>query len=871
MLSPLEEVLAKPPDQTLRDNRALIEVAHRNSLRLLKLVNSLLDFSRIEAGRAQATYEPTDLATFTSELASNFRSACERAGLRLIIECPPLAEPAYVDRDMWEKIILNLLSNAFKFTFDGEIAVRLRQVEGQAELSVSDSGVGIPSHELPRVFERFHRIEGQKSRTYEGTGIGLALVQELVKFHRGKITVDSGIRRGTTFTVAIPLGRSHLPRERIGGERTTISTAVRAETFVEEALRWLPSDDSSIVPQSAENITTTPQPVEGGRILLADDNADMRAYIRRLLGTRFDVQAVEDGQVAIETIRDRKPDLILADVMMPRLDGIALVRAIRANSTFADLPVILLSARADEQARLEGLNAGADDYLTKPFNAHELIARVGTNLKLAHMRQEATRDLEYRRAQFETLFNQAPIGIYLVDSEFRLREVNPTALPTFGDIPGGVIGRELGEIMHILWPKHYAEQVVNIFRHTLQTGESFTTPHVAEVRADRGMVEHYEWRVNRIALPDGSYGVVCYFRDVGAEIEAENTRQLLVLELNHRVKNTLASVQAIAQQTMRSTRDSDEFAHRFSGRIQSLARVHALLTASTWQGTDLRELIRDQLVHGPIDGVRLAALGPAVYLEPQMALHLAVVLHELGTNSIKYGALSTPKGKVVINWAVLGDMLNLQWVERGGPPVSAPSRRGFGTPLIEQSAKSEGGIAEQLIEPEGLTWKIAMRLPHIATRQQAETSQTKKINSSAKQPQTGNTAKPEVPLADWNILVVEDESLLALDLVDTLKRLGASEVHSASSEQESLSLLEQHSFDCAFLDANLHGRPVDNIAAALTRRRIPFVFVTGYDRTGLPATFQRAPVLAKPINDYELVEALTALLSKPGNVIRLKS
>jgi signal transduction histidine kinase len=134
--------------------------------RLLKLVNSLLDFSRIEAGRAHATYEATDLATFTGELASNFHSACGRAGLALVIDCPRLAEPAYVDRDMWEKVVLNLLSNAFKFTFEGEITIRFRQVEGHVELSVCDSGVGIPEHELPRVFERFHRIEGQKSRTY---------------------------------------------------------------------------------------------------------------------------------------------------------------------------------------------------------------------------------------------------------------------------------------------------------------------------------------------------------------------------------------------------------------------------------------------------------------------------------------------------------------------------------------------------------------------------------------------------------------------------------------------------------------------------------------------------------------------------------
>ena len=689
-----------------------------------------------------------------------------------------------------------------------------------------------------------------------------------MKLHKGTISVDSAIGQGTTFTVAIPLGRSHLSRERIRGDRILASTVARAEAYVEEALRWLPAGDTAL-PSSARMITATSQPPsESGRILLADDNADMRAYISRLLTSQFQVQAVEDGEAAMQAIRDGKPNLVLADVMMPRLDGIGLVRAIRSSSALADLPVILLSARADEEARLEGLNAGADDYLTKPFNAHELLARVGANLRLARMRQEVTRDLQYRKAQFETLFNQAPLGIYLVDSELRVREVNPTALPAFGDIP--VVGRDLDEIMHVLWSDYYADKIVQIFRHTLQTGESFTTPHVAELRADRGVVEHYEWRVDRTTLPDGSYGVVCYFQDIAAQIEAENTRQLLVRELNHRVKNTLANVQAIAQQTTRSTRDPDDFARRFSGRIQSLARVHALLTDATWQGTDLRELIRDQLLHGSVDETRLTAWGPAVHLEPQMSVHLAVMLHELGTNSIKYGALSAPKGWVVVNWTVLGDMLNLQWVERGGPPVSAPSRRGFGTTLIEQSAKSEGGKAEPLVEPDGLTWKISMRLPS-DTRQQAETGGSKMVRPSDAQLQGAVVAKPETPFADRRFLIVEDESLIALNLVDTLERLGAADARLASTEEDSLSLLEQHPFDCALLDANLHGRPVENIAAALTRRKIPFIFVTGYGRAGLPAAFQQAPVLAKPINDDELVEAVIGLVSTARNVVSLRS
>ena len=603
---------------------------------------------------------------------------------------------------------------------------------GQAELSISDSGVGIPSPELPRLFERFHRIEGQKSRTYEGSGIGLALVQELIKFHKGTIKVDSAVGRGTTFTVTIPMGRSHLPSNRIGGERTMASTAVRAEAYVEEALRWLPGDNRPTTQKLA--VTAPVQPFDSGRVLLADDNADMRDYVSRLLALRFEVHAVSDGQAAIDAIRERTFDLVLADVMMPRLDGLGLVRKLRSDTAFADLPVILLSARADEQARLEGLNAGADDYLVKPFNAHELIARIGANIKLANLRREAAKQLRYRTAQFETLLNQAPLGVYLVDSELRIREVNPTARSAFGDIHGGIVGRNFDEIIHKIWPEKYADQIVEIFRQTMETGASFTTPHHAEVRADRGVIEHYEWRVDRTTLPDGSFGAVCYFRDIAGQVQAEDTRQLLLRELNHRVKNTLASVQAIAQQTMRSTTDPEEFSRRFAGRLQSLARVHALLTEATWDGADLRELIRDQLLHGPVDETRLTAWGPAVYLQPQMALHIALMLHELGTNSIKYGALSASKGWVAINWTLMGDVLNLQWVERGGPIVSAPSRRGFGTILIEQSARSEGGKAEQLIEPEGLTWKISIRLLKTEARHLADADALRLVRPQSPQP-----------------------------------------------------------------------------------------------------------------------------------------
>jgi PAS domain S-box-containing protein len=394
MLSPLEEVLGKPTDAVREDNRQLVSVAHRNGVRLLKLVNALLDFSRIEAGRTRAHFEPVDLSAFTSELASTFRSAIERAGLTLTLDCPPLKHPAPVDRDMWEKIVLNLLSNALKFTFDGGITVRVRPgLDGKsAEVVVSDTGTGIPQAELPHLFERFHRVEGARGRSIEGSGIGLALVLELVKLHGGTIEVQSEVDKGTTFTVRLPLSIS-APLPAAGADGAT--AAPHAEAYLQEAISWLGDDAAvgDIPPASlAEDAALPPVETKGELILLADDNVDMRSYVARLLkGAGYQVETVADGEAALVAARALKPRLVLSDVMMPNLDGIGLMDALRADPETSGIPVILLSARAGEEAKVEGLRAGADDYLTKPFSARELVARVDSNLKLANTRLEAER------------------------------------------------------------------------------------------------------------------------------------------------------------------------------------------------------------------------------------------------------------------------------------------------------------------------------------------------------------------------------------------------------------------------------------------------------------------------------------------------
>jgi PAS domain S-box-containing protein len=426
MLGPLEAALSAPAEE-LTKHREDLALVHRSSLRLLRLVNTLLDFSRIEAGRVEASYEPADLSAHTLELASVFRAGIEQAGLRLTLDCPPLAEPVWVDRDMWEKIVLNLLSNAFKFTFEGRITVRLRQHERSVVLQVQDTGTGIPEHEIPRLFDRFHRVEGARGRTHEGTGIGLALVQELAKLHGGSVRAESVPGAGSTFTVTVPLGAAHLPSDRLRATRSLPTTALGAQPYLEEALRWLPGGVSEEV--EPDILPEQPRATEAAReratVLLADDNADMRDYVRRLLTPVYEVRTAADGAVALAALREHRPDLLLSDVMMPRLDGFGLVREIRADPALAELPIILLSARAGEEASIEGLDAGADDYLIKPFSAGELLARVRANLQMAQLRRETKLRLA---ADLQAMSRLREVGEKCIRAENDLHECLATIL-----------------------------------------------------------------------------------------------------------------------------------------------------------------------------------------------------------------------------------------------------------------------------------------------------------------------------------------------------------------------------------------------------------------------------------------------------------
>ncbi len=433
---------------------------------MLRLVNTLLDFSRIEAGRVTARYEATDLARLTSELASAFESATGAQASISWSKCRPLGEPAYVDREMWEKIVLNLLSNAFKFTFAGTITVELAEVDGAAELQVRDTGVGIVAGDLERIFDRFFRIERSVGRTHEGSGIGLALVSELVKLHGGAITATSTVDVGTEFTVRIPLGRSHLPAGSVASVTTPIARAGTADEFVREAIRWLPAD--------AHQVHETPSPARPAmaRILVADDNADMREYLSRLLAPTFDVRTAADGAVALEIALEWAPDLVLSDVMMPNVDGFELLAALRARETTRAVPFVLLSARAGEEARIDGLQAGADDYLVKPFSARELVARVEAQLTRSRIRSVE----DAHASRLESVFHNAPVGIAVVKGPMHRFDYTNAAYDAL--VNGRAkAGMEVAEV----FPEFDSQPIIAMLDQAYKTGEPFQAQSVPAV------------------------------------------------------------------------------------------------------------------------------------------------------------------------------------------------------------------------------------------------------------------------------------------------------------------------------------------------------------------------------------------------------
>ena len=646
MLGPLEDALER--EELPGEERDRLELIHRNALRLSKLVNALLDFSRIEAGRAQATYRPTDLGTLTADLASAFRSAIERAGLELIVRCPSAEEPAWVDPAMWEKVVLNLLSNAFKFTLQGTIEITLEIVDQEWRLTVRDTGIGIDAGDRARIFDRFHRVEGARGRSYEGSGIGLALVLELARLHGGTARVESAVGQGSAFVVHIPRGHAHLPPERVVSGEASRPGLERA--FVEEALRWLPDSDGDRLGSSAPGASA---PIRGGRaraplprVLLADDNADLRDYVRRLLEPHYEVETVPDGEAALESIHRRPPDLVLSDVMMPRRDGFALLRALREDPDTASLPVILLSARAGEESRVEGLELGADDYLVKPFSARELLARVASRIVDSERRSSESR-VRY-------VLESVSDGFQVLDAEGRYRYANLAMRRMW---------EGFGRSSEVI-----GKHVFDVFPEARETALGRALQRALTERVPIEIESFYEpfqrwFMVRYYPSPDGGLSIVS--QDITARKlsedrarEAERRKDEFLATLAHELRNPLAPIRnAIAILQARGSADVEARWARgvIERQVSSMARLLDDLLDISRIAKNLLQLRKDRHTLAEIVQRSLETSQPAIqaadhslavslpeedlWLEAD-PLRLAQVLSNLLNNAAKY----TPRG-----------------------------------------------------------------------------------------------------------------------------------------------------------------------------------------------------------------------------------
>ena len=907
MLGPIQDGLEDEEQPLPPRQRGRQEVVHRSSLRLLRLVNSLLDFSRLEAGRAQADYQPTDLAAFTVDLTSSFRSLVEKAGLTLTVECPRLSEPVYVDREMYEKIVLNLLSNAFKFTFEGGIRVSLSTQDECARLIVADSGAGIPEAELPHLFERFHRVQGATGRSYEGSGIGLALVQELVKLHGGTVAVSSRLAQGSVFTVSLPLGVAHLPSERVESTTTkAASTRLGAAPFIGEASQWLntPSnapDDASAQAQSSL--------VE--RILLCDDNADMREYVCQLLVAQgWQVDAVGDGEAALRSVRAHLPDLVLADVMMPKLDGFGVLRGLRHDPETRLLPVILLSARAGEEARVEGLDAGADDYLVKPFTARELVARVRAHLSAARSRQaaahradEARATAEAERGRMQGLLGEVPAIVnFLRGPELIWEYVHPLAIQTLG--AEGLLGKPLREAAPAYGGRRLVEMIESVYR----TGETCAGEEVRIESWDpvSNTTKERFWNFTCLAIRDVAgliEGVMTFDIEVTDQVLARKKSDALTEELKlegrrkdeflamlaHELRNPMAAISTALSMLERAVGDPAATArHRATTRRQmaNLVRlVDDLLDVSRItrgqvelkkQLMDFATLVQNALtsVRPTIDGrgheltVKIAAgdyrmdgdetrleqavvnllINASKYTEPGGTI--SVILSRETANGAPQAVLSVRDSGCGIAHEMLDKVFDI-FVQVSPSLDRSSGGLGLGLTLVKRLVEMHGGLVVARSEGLGKGSEFILHLPLASDLRSAVDVKSRPV------------AEPALSGDKRSVVIVEDSDDFRDVLQEMLEDLG----HQVSVARDGLAgaaLIQKLRPDVALVDLGLPGidgfEVARRIRAAADGASLYLVALTGYGGADDAVRAQSAGFdrhLIKPTSVEELARVVS--------------
>jgi len=828
----------------------------------------------------QAAFEPVDLARLTRELASSFRSAMERARLRFEVRTDSLSEPVYVDRGMWEKIVLNLLSNALKFTFEGGVTVELHDRDGAAELTVRDTGTGIPADELPRLFERFHRVEGAKSRTHEGSGIGLALVHELVRLHRGSIDVASEMPGGSRFTVRIPKGRAHLPAESITTHGAAHAIPIR-DAFVEEALRWSPDEHAAAVPRG---------PHDGdAHVLVADDNADMREYLQRLLGERWQVTVAVDGQDALERAREIRPDLVLTDVMMPRLDGFRLLEALRAEATLASVPVVMLSARAGEEARIEGIEAGADDYLVKPFSARELIARVSKMLQASRLRRE----VEEERNRLTSFIEQIPVAVVVFEGEelrCRLRNAAYTRMMR-RPVPPGVPMLEL--IPEVKGTPTY-ERMMRVFR----DGASFDTPEVKLLLNDEDGTpreRYFASALRPLRNSDGTVsGVISATADITEQVtarqaveqsraaaeEASRAKDDFLAMLGHELRNPLAPIlTALELMRLRGEQVLERERSVIERQTQHLATLVEDLLDVSRITRGVIQLRRERLDLGDVIAKALETASPlfeqqrhevTVECTPGLIVdadpaRLTQVFANLLTNAAKY---TDPRGHVTVRAGREGDSIVVRVIDTGRGISSEMLPRVFQLFVQEQQNldRSRGGL--------GLGLAIVKSLVelHGGSVDVASPGKGKGSTFSVTLPAAPFDAaaaahaalSPGLPVRGISVLVVDD-NVDAASLLSELLELNGYATRVAHDAPQALALATEYVPDVALLDIGLPA--MDGYELARRLRALPGwahvrrLAVPGYGKSPAGERSKAAGVdhhLVKPID----VESLQKLLPR---------
>ncbi|WP_066723130.1 response regulator [Sphingomonas pituitosa] len=591
------------------------------------------------------------------------------------------------------------------------------------------------------------------------------------------------------------------------------------------------------------------------KVLAVDDVPENLIALEALLAQDgLELLTAASGMEALELLLVHDVALALLDVQMPGMDGFELAELMRGTERTRRVPIIFLTAVAtDERRRFRGYETGAVDYLLKPVDPQIVRNKVEIFVELARQRQEIAHQRDRHAAALARLKahrDNSPLAIVEFDADQRIIAWSAGAERMFGWRAAEVSGLRPSELEWL--DAEHAARFDTMIRGMI-IGEQLRDMRPLRLRTAVGVTLDCEVYGSALLGADGSLlSVNTQILDVTDRVRAEETQRLLIGELNHRVKNTLASVQAIATQTLRHSSGPSDFAPTFIGRIHALARAHSLLSSTTWQGASLQELVEGQLQTGTIDPTRIDTGGPSVDLAPEPALHLALVLHELATNAHKYGALSVPEGRVALHWGVRDGMLEVDWQERGGPVVAPPTRRGFGTALIERSLKAEGGSAVPSYGDDGVAWKLT--IPYAsAVRLRGEARGCRKPMPVL--PSGGSAA-----LIGKRVLIVEDEPLVALELATILGDLGMVAAGVASTAEEALAAITATSADAVLLDGNLQGALVDDVAAALVDRAIPFLFVSGYGRDHLPIGLESVTVIEKPFDARTIAAALHQVL-----------